>query len=60
MIPQLGAPLGLIVASGLFAYFIAYLSPQDFYDWGWRYPFFVAFAINVRGAVCAAADCGRA
>ncbi|MEJ0052883.1 MAG: MFS transporter [Methylovirgula sp.] len=47
MIPQLGAPLGLIVASGLFAYFIAYLSPQDFYDWGWRYPFFVAFAINV-------------
>jgi MFS family permease len=47
MIPQLGAPLGLIVASGLFAYFIAYLSPQDFYEWGWRYPFFVAFAINV-------------
>jgi MFS family permease len=47
MIPQLGAPLGLIVASGLFAYFITYLSPQDFYDWGWRYPFFVAFAINV-------------
>ena len=47
MIPQLGAPLGLIVASGLFAYFISYLTPQDFYDWGWRYPFFVAFAINV-------------
>jgi MFS family permease len=47
MIPQLGAPLGLIVASGLFAYFLAYLTPQDFYDWGWRYPFFVAFAINV-------------
>ncbi len=47
MIPQLGAPLGLIVASGLFAYFITYLSQQDFYDWGWRYPFFVAFAINV-------------
>ena len=47
MIPQLGAPLGLIVASGLFAYFISYLTPQDFYDWGWRYPFYVAFAINV-------------
>ncbi len=47
MIPQLGAPLGLIVASGLFAYFISYPTPQDFYDWGWRYPFFVAFAINV-------------
>jgi MFS family permease len=47
MVPQLGAPLGLIVASALFAYFVANLSPEDFLDWGWRYPFFVAFAINV-------------
>lgn len=47
MIPQLGAPLGLIVASGLFAFFTATLDPADFLDWGWRYPFFVAFAINV-------------
>jgi MFS family permease len=47
MIPQLGAPLGLIVASALFAFFVGTLSPADFIDWGWRYPFFVAFAINV-------------
>jgi MFS family permease len=47
MIPQLGAPLGLLIASGLFAFFTATLSPADFLDWGWRYPFFVAFAINV-------------
>ena len=47
MIPQLGAPLGLIVASALFAFFVATLSPADFISWGWRYPFFVAFAINV-------------
>jgi len=47
MIPQLGAPLGLFVASALFAYFISRLSSTDFLDWGWRYPFFVAFAINV-------------
>jgi MFS family permease len=47
MVPQLGAPLGLIVASALFAYFAGNLSAQDFFDWGWRYPFFVAFAINV-------------
>lgn len=47
MIPQLGAPLGLMVASGLFAYFAANLSAEDFFSWGWRYPFFVAFAINV-------------
>ncbi len=47
MIPQLGAPLGLIVASALFIYFRANLAPADFLDWGWRYPFFVAFALNV-------------
>ena len=47
MIPQLGAPLGLIVAAGLFAFFRATLSSEDFFSWGWRYPFFVAFAINV-------------
>ncbi|MEG3151903.1 MFS transporter [Sphingomonas sp. ZT3P38] len=47
MIPQLGAPLGLIVAAGLFAFFLSTLSTADFLSWGWRYPFFVAFAINV-------------
>jgi len=47
MIPQIGAPLGLIVASALFAFFVSTLSADDFLDWGWRYPFFVAFAINV-------------
>ncbi len=47
MIPQLGAPIGLIVASLLFAYMIRELPAADFLDWGWRYPFFVAFAINV-------------
>ncbi len=47
MIPQLGAPLGLIVASALFAFFLTSLSAADFLEWGWRYPFFVAFAINV-------------
>lgn len=47
MIPQLGAPLGLIVASLLFAFFTASLPAADFLEWGWRFPFFVAFAINV-------------
>ena len=47
MIPQLGSPLGLIVAAGLFAYFLAILDRADFLRWGWRYPFFVALAINV-------------
>lgn len=47
MIPQLGAPLGLMVAAALFAYFLMGLSSEDFLAWGWRYPFFVALAINV-------------
>jgi MFS family permease len=47
MIPQLGAPLGLLIASALFAYFLALLTPADFLSWGWRYPFFVVLAVNV-------------
>ncbi|KQW83898.1 MFS transporter [Brevundimonas sp. Root1279] len=47
MIPQLGAPLGLLIAAALFTYFLVILTPEDFLTWGWRYPFFVALAINV-------------
>ena len=47
MLGQLGAPVGFIIASGLFALLTASLTPEDFLSWGWRYPFFVAFAINV-------------
>ncbi len=47
MLPQLGAMLGLVVASALFAYLLHKLSAEDFLSWGWRYTFIVAFAINV-------------
>jgi MFS family permease len=47
MMPQLGAPLGFLLASGLFAYFVLNLSTEDFLSWGWRFPFYVAFTINV-------------
>ena len=47
MIPQLGAPIGFMLASGLFAFFLLNSSQEDFLEWGWRYPFFVAFVINV-------------
>ena len=46
-IAQLGAPLGFMVASVLFSFFLLNLSEADFLDWGWRYPFFCAFAVNV-------------
>ncbi|PZO66044.1 MAG: MFS transporter [Paracoccus denitrificans] len=47
MVPQMGAPIGLLVASLLYAYLVYSLTEEDFLSWGWRYPFFVAFAINV-------------
>ncbi|WP_240954074.1 MFS transporter [Solimonas marina] len=47
MIPQLGAPIGFLIAAGLFVMLVASLSSADFLDWGWRYPFYVAFSINV-------------
>jgi len=47
MLGQLGAPIGFLIAAGLFAYLLDDLDTIDFLDWGWRYPFYVAFAINV-------------
>lgn len=47
MIGQLGAPLGFIIAAALFAYLYSSLSADEFMSYGWRYPFCVAFAINV-------------
>jgi MFS family permease len=47
MMGQLGAPVGFMVASGLYLLLYASLSLDDFLGWGWRYPFFCAFAINV-------------
>jgi MFS family permease len=47
MLGQLGAPIGFIVACGVFAYVHANSSTADFLAWGWRFPFFAAFAINV-------------
>jgi MFS family permease len=44
---QLGAPVGFLLASALYLLLEASLTSQDFKTWGWRYPFFCAFAINV-------------
>ena len=46
-LPQIGAPLGLILAASIFLFLMVSLSDEDFLAFGWRYPFFVAFAINV-------------
>jgi MFS family permease len=47
MLGQLGAPIGFIIAAAVFWFLLSNVSSADFLDWGWRYPFYVAFAINV-------------
>ena len=46
-LPQIGAPLGLILSASLYLFLIVSLTQEDFLAFGWRYPFFVTFAINV-------------
>jgi MFS family permease len=43
----LSAALGLALAGGLTAVLAGILSPADFADWGWRYPFAIGFVINI-------------
>ena len=39
---------GVLLAGALFAFLDQHAVPRPiFIDWGWRYPFFVAFAVNV-------------
>jgi MFS family permease len=47
MLGQLGAPVGFMIAAGVFWYLLSDINNADFLSWGWRYPFYVAFAINV-------------
>ena len=37
--PQLGAPVGFLAANGFFLALGAWLTPDQFRDWGWRIPF---------------------
>jgi metabolite-proton symporter len=54
--PQLGAPIGFIIANGLFL-FIAFLLPSNdpsrpsdaFLDWGWRIPFLFSAVMVIVG-----------
>ncbi|MGI4880600.1 MAG: MFS transporter, partial [Janthinobacterium lividum] len=39
MVPQLGAPVGFLVANGFFLVLGLWLTPDQLRDWGWRVPF---------------------
>jgi MFS family permease len=45
----LSATLGLVVAGGLTLVLARVLSPADFANWGWRYPFAIGFVVNIVG-----------
>ncbi|MCW1403693.1 MFS transporter [Novosphingobium sp. MW5] len=47
--PQLGAPIGLVLANGLFLLLTALLPKDDFMSWGWRLPFLLSAALVVLG-----------
>ena len=39
MFPQLGAPIGFLISTGVFLLLSERLSDADFFAWGWRVPF---------------------
>jgi MFS family permease len=41
-VPQLGAPVGFILANGLFLILGLALTTEQFRDWGWRIPFLLS------------------
>ncbi|MFT4021043.1 MAG: MFS transporter [Acinetobacter sp.] len=49
MFPQLGAPLGFILATGSFLLLGAIMSNDAFLQWGWRIPFIASAALVIVG-----------
>jgi MFS family permease len=50
--PQLGVPLGMLLASGVLALMSGVISPgAAFVEWGWRVPFLLSFVLIVVGYI---------
>jgi MFS family permease len=48
--PQLGVPLGMLLASGITAIMTGWISPgQAFIEWGWRVPFLLSIVLIAVG-----------
>jgi len=48
--PQLGVPLGMLLASGVTAIMTGWISPgQAFLEWGWRVPFLLSIVLIAVG-----------
>jgi metabolite-proton symporter len=49
--PQIGVPVGMILATSVLWVLTSVLSPEDFLAWGWRIPFLLSIALIVVGYV---------
>ncbi|MGM0699124.1 MAG: MFS transporter [Actinomycetota bacterium] len=47
--PQIGTPLGMVLATGVMLITTAVLSPEAFLAWGWRIPFLLSVVLVVVG-----------
>src|SRR6478752_6770581 len=47
--PQLGAPIGFIIANVIFLVFSYTLTPDAFMEWGWRVPFLLSAVMVIIG-----------
>ena len=47
--PQLGAPIGFILANGVFLILATTTSAEDFQSWGWRVPFLAGAVLAIVG-----------
>src|SRR5690625_1259131 len=43
--PQIGVPLGMLLASAILGLFSLVLTPEQFHAWGWRIPFLLSFVL---------------
>ncbi len=52
MYPQLGVPLGMLLATGTLALMSGFIAPGDaFTEWGWRVPFLLSIVLVIVGFV---------
>ncbi|WP_125611965.1 MFS transporter [Specibacter cremeus] len=50
--PQVGVPLGMVLASGVLALMSGVISPGEaFTQWGWRVPFLLSFVLIIIGYI---------
>ncbi|MBY6004871.1 MHS family MFS transporter [Salipiger bermudensis] len=49
MFPQLGAPVGLFLSSGLFWLLLQFMPEETLLSWGWRIPFLASIALIIVG-----------